>query len=250
MLRLPVTHRLSNPRLSLYGGTGVSAATVVAEALTGRSLTWISVQFVGNTSPGEVLEFRARVVAGGARTSQVQVRATVGDRLVLTALSAHSAKECDDAEGFATPPYMPPPDECELFVLSVELESESFVDTLERRVVPFTADSGRDGHVGMWVRVPTWPGPSSARLGYVADVVPVAVFLAGRRNPGAISLDNTVRVIDPELGDAEWMLFDIEADGISRSTGHGRARIWSVDGRLLAVGSQSCIMRPFASDFR
>jgi acyl-CoA thioesterase II len=240
---LPVLERLCNPHGILYGGTGVSAATVVAEHLLDRPLTWITVQFVQNATPGEVLHVRASVLAGGRRSAQVRVEGHVGDRLVFTALGAHSDRPASDARSWGSPPAAPPRETCIPFALPVDRRTTpSFLDALER-LVPPTGNDVADGHLAMWVRVPEWHGPSAARLGYVADVVPVAIFMAADRAPGASSLDNTVRIIDDELPDGGWMLFDVEAEGLSRSIGHGRVRIWSDDGRLLAIGSQSAIMR-------
>ena len=249
---MPILERLCNPHGTLYGGTGVSSATLVAEHLLQRPLTWITVQFVANAAPGEMLYVRASVLAGGRRSAQVRIDGTVGDRLVFTALGAHSDRPADDARSWGSPPDAPHRDECIPFSLPVDRPYRpNFLDALERLVPPDARldaghDNGHDngdGHLTMWVRVPDWHGPSAARLGYVADVVPVAVFTAAGRPPGASSLDNTVRIIDSELPDGGWMLFDVEAEGLSRSVGHGRVRIWSEDGRLLAIGSQSAVMR-------
>ncbi len=240
---LAVTDRLCTPFGFLYGGSGIGSAITVAEAVTGRPLVWITVQFLANAFPGEELTITVDVPAAGRGTSQAHVVARVGDRLVFQGTTAHNARSVGDSAQFGQPPSVPPPEECELFLLSIERHRPvSFVTEMERRVPPGAeAAAPTSGHLPLWVRMPTWSGPSAARLGHVADVVPVALFRAMQRPPGATSLDNTLRVVDPDA--TEWVLMDVEAQGASRSIGHGQVRMWSDDGRLLAVASQTCILR-------
>jgi len=65
-------------------------------------------------------------------------------------------------------------------------------------------------------------------------------FTEGGR-AGSTSLDNTLRVID--LSPSDWYLLDIRVDAITNGFGHGIIHIWSQDGTLCAIGSQSCIVR-------
>jgi acyl-CoA thioesterase len=239
---LTVEERLCTPFGFLYGGTGISAATTVAESVAGKPLVWITVQYVSNAFPGEDVTFAATVVAAGRSTTQIQIRATVGDRLILTAMSSHTDRPTGDEVHRGSPPAAPLPDELDRFVMPFEATGQitSFVDAMDRRI-HLDSEALAAGHLTMWVRMPSWSGPSAARLGHIADVVPVALFLTLGRSPGATSLDNTLRVIDPDA--TEWVLMDVEAQGLARSIGHGQVRMWSSDGRLLAVGSQSAILR-------
>ena len=70
----------------------------------------------------------------------------------------------------------------------------------------------------------------------------MAISLALGRPPGGTSLDNTVRIVLEEPTD-DWILLDIEAEGMHRSIGLGRVRLWRRDGTLIGVGTQSCIIR-------
>ena len=58
---------------------------------------------------------------------------------------------------------------------------------------------------------------------------------------GSTSLDNTLRVI--QAVSSEWYLLDIRVDAVSNGFGHGVIHIWSIEGELCAIGSQSCIVR-------
>ena len=108
---------------------------------------------------------------------------------------------------------------------------------MERFLVPELPDLIPEGRAAMWVRVPGWPIGSPASQGFVADIIPMALGLAIGQGPGGTSLDNTVRVVLAEPTD-DWILLDIEAEGMNRSIGCGRVRLWRRDGTLIGVGTQ------------
>lgn len=93
----------------------------------------------------------------------------------------------------------------------------------------------------MWARLLDQDVGSPATQGFVADMGPLVVCAALGVAPGGTSLDNTIRVVDPNP--TEWVLIETEADGFHRSVGHSTARLWSEDGRLLGLGQQSAILR-------
>jgi acyl-CoA thioesterase len=187
--------------------------------------------------------FRTSVVTAGRATTQVQVTGTVGDKLVLTALGALTDRPAGDEQHFGTMPAAPSPADCVEFTLPMEaVEHANFFDAMERRLdVGSMASLAETGRFHLWVRMPTWPGPSRAMLAHVADVVPIVFFLAQGKSHGGTSLDNTLRVVDDRT--TEWTLMEVEGHGYSRSIGHGQVRMWSEDGRLLAIASQSAIIR-------
>ena len=59
---LPVTAALCTPFGFLYGGCGIAACAVAAEAVTGRPLVWITTQYVANAKPGDAVELAVEVV--------------------------------------------------------------------------------------------------------------------------------------------------------------------------------------------
>jgi acyl-CoA thioesterase len=144
-------------------------------------------------------------------------------------------------------PDMPPPDECpsmsEPFSAVV---AGSFFDHLERRLAAGklaveAIGNPQSGPLGLWCRIPGHLIGSPATQAFIADIIPLAVCAALGAMPGGTSLDNTVRVVDPEP--SEWVLLDITADGFHRSIGHGSLRLWSQDGRLIGTAQQTCIIR-------
>jgi acyl-CoA thioesterase-2 len=240
---LPVTPQLCTPFGFLYGGSGLAACAVAAEAATGRPLVWITTQYVANAFPGEEVRFDVDVVVEGRATSQTHVHGRVDDRTVLHATTAHTDRPPGTMAWWGAPPEVSRPEDCDVFEMPWEPAlGTSFMQEMERRVPPELPALVAEGRAAMWVKVASWPIGSAASQGFVADIVPMAVSLALGRGPGGTSLDNTVRIVLDEPTD-DWILLDIEAEGFHHSIGHGRVRLWRTDGMLIGVGSQSAIIR-------
>jgi acyl-CoA thioesterase II len=93
----------------------------------------------------------------------------------------------------------------------------SFFDHLERRLAAGrlaveAIDDPQTGTLALWCRIPGHEIGSAATQAFVADIIPLAVCAALGSMPGGTSLDNTVRIIDPEP--SEWVLLDIVPEGI------------------------------------
>lgn len=246
--RLPVVERLCTPFGFLYGGSGMAACVAAAEHHTGWPISWLTVQYVSNGFPGEVVDLAVTVPARGRVTAQVEVIGSVGDRRVVTAVGALTSRPRDRVHWWATMPAVPPPEDCAPFRLPIDDQHpassvSSMVRSMERRLAPGGLWSAPDGRVAMWSRVTGWEGPSAARLGYLADIVPMALNIALDQEHGGTSLDNTVRMIDRQMPGDGWVLLDVEAQGFAHSIGHGQVRLWSSSGQLLALAEQTCILR-------
>jgi acyl-CoA thioesterase-2 len=246
-LQLRARKELCTPFGFLYGGSGIAASIEAAERVTGRPLQWITTQFIGRPLPDEVIDLDVSMPAAGRSTTQAQVTGTVDGRPVFTSLCAHTDRPSGDAVGFGPMPDVPPPDDCpsmsEPFAAIV---AGSFFDHLERRLAAGklaveAIDDPQSGPLGLWCRIPDHLIGSPATQAFIADIIPLAVCAALGAMPGGTSLDNTLRVIDPEP--SEWVLLDVVPDGFHRSIGHGSLRLWSRDGRLLGTAQQTCIIR-------
>jgi acyl-CoA thioesterase len=249
---LDVRPDLSTPFGFLYGGSGIAASIEATERASGRPLQWITTQFIGTPVPGEVVDLQVELAAHGRATTQTQVFGSVagpeGDRrAVFTSLAAHTERPGGDAVGFPHMPSVPPPDDCpSMSEPFAAVLAGTFFDHLERRlaagkVALEAVDDPQAGPLAMWCRIPGHEIGSPATQAFVADIIPLAVCAALGVMPGGTSLDNTLRVIDPEP--SEWVLLDITAEGYHRSIGHGSLRLWSQDGRLLGTAQQTCIIR-------
>jgi acyl-CoA thioesterase II len=250
--RLAARRALCTPFGFLYGGSGIAASIEAAERATGRPLQWITTQFIGAPVPDEVVDLHVDLPAHGKATTQSQVFGSIAgpdgeSRPVFTSLAAHTERPGGDAAGFLHMPDVPPPDDCpsmsEPFAAAL---AGSFFDHLERRIAAGrlaveAIDNPQTGTLALWCRIPGHEIGSAATQAFVADIIPLAVCAALGSMPGGTSLDNTVRIIDPEP--SEWVLLDIVPEGFHRSIGHGSLRIWSQDGRLLGTAQQTCIIR-------
>jgi acyl-CoA thioesterase len=78
-------------------------------------------------------------------------------------------------------------------------------------------------------------------LGLLADMLAVAVRQGSGGLTRGTSLDNTLRVGSP--ADVDWVLVDLRAHMLVGGYGHGRVHLWAPDGRLLATGGQTVLMR-------
>ncbi len=249
---LNARRELCTPFGFLYGGSGIAASIEAAERATGRPLQWITTQFIGTPVPDEIIDLQVDVPAHGKATTQSQVHGTVtgpdGEtRLVFTSLAAHTERPSGDGAAFLRPPEVPPPEECpsmsEPFAAMV---AGTFFDHLERRIAAGklavdAIDDPQTGLLALWCRIPGHRIGSAATQAFVADIIPLAVCAALGAMPGGTSLDNTVRIIDPDP--SEWVLLEIVPEGFHRSIGHGSLRLWSQDGRLIGTAQQTCIIR-------
>ncbi|MEP1126597.1 MAG: thioesterase family protein [Ilumatobacter sp.] len=245
--RLDVRSELCTPFAFLYGGSGIAASVEASERATGRPLQWITTQYVGSPTPGEVVEFEVNIAAAGRATTQTQVTGSVDGQVVLASVCAHNVRPAGDENAFATMPDVPGPHDSrpfdEIFQTGV---SASFFGSFERRIAAgkfaheAVGEPQTDG-LAMWVRMFDQGIGSPATQGFVADLGPLVVCASLGVPPGGTSLDNTIRVVDPTPSD--WVLIDLEADGFHRSVGHSTAQLWSEDGRLLGLAQQSAIVR-------
>ncbi len=104
------------------------------------------------------------------------------------------------------------------------------------------------GRSALWARVPEVLDMSAATLAILGDYVPFGVGQALGQMAGGTSLDNTLRVA--RLVPTEWILLDIQVHTVQHGFGHGLVHLWSRDGTLLAIASQSCIVRFWSEEDR
>ena len=93
----------------------------------------------------------------------------------------------------------------------------------------------------MWIRVTENLPVDSAILAVFADFVPSGAAAALGRAGGGSSLDNTLRIL--RLVPTQWVRCEIRIQAVARGFAHGDIHLFAVDGTLMAVGSQSLILR-------
>jgi acyl-CoA thioesterase len=219
---------------------------------------WITTQMIGSAVAGERLTTEVDVLAAGRAVTQVQVRGRVDDRLVFNAVGSTATPDPDGLGGLAaTMPNVPPAADCEELWFVRPSTGEEVPDlglgpgplaVSELRSAPLTEDpSDHPGRTAIWARLtadPAAAGPlTPAAIGFLADMIPVAVCRALGVEGSGTSLDNSLRF--GGMVDTEWVLMEIEADMAAGGYGHGRVHVWTPDGYLVAVGSQSARLFTF-----
>lgn len=260
-LRLTLAPHLSRIDGKLYGGTALAVALAAAEAATGRPALWSTTQLVGTTTVGSEIVVATTEVARGHLVSQVQVDARVNGRLVFTGVGATADVKPEGLGGIGPRfPDVAPPEDCP--VLWGPTRTPWFVGpdgdsgTGQHHACEFRiaerAEGDGDGRPDrrlLWSRMvaPTADPEAPitpAGLGFVADMVPLAVAAACGAQGGGTSIDQTLRLGEPARH--PWVLLDIEAEVAHGGFGHGRAVMWSPDGRVVGVGSQTAKLITFA----
>ena len=234
-----LTPFLSRFDAKLYGGTGLAAATAVMEAETGHDALWATVQFVGSADVGERIDCHLEVLAGGRRTSQCRMTATVGDRVVLAALGATGTAGLQVVEAqVGTMPDVGGPKDAAPWGPRIQFSEEQLRSSWF--AIADIRETERPGeHMMLWARMRELP-MSRPAMGFLADMVPAGVMRAIGKMGAGTSLDNAMR-----FGPApatEWILIEVDPHLAAGGYVHGAARVWSSDGVLLGVASQTAKM--------
>lgn len=264
-LSLVVVPHLCRTDGRFYGGAALAAALAASEAATGRAALWSATQLVATADIGERVRVDVDVVASGRSVDQVLVRGTVGDRLVFTAVGSTATAHVDGMRGVGqVMPRVPPPDACEDWrgprrhgaatprPTEPPRVGHHLVSDLREAPLLDGDDPTRPGRMVLWARLtepvaPSVPTTTPAVLGFLADLVPLAVAQACGVDGAGTSLDNSLRVGEPV--DSEWVLLDVDAHVAVGGYGHGHVHLWSPDGRMLGTGSQSARLFSMADFF-
>lgn len=229
-------------RRHLFGGAGLAAAVLVAEQVTQRACVRASVQFDTAPATGTDVDLRAQETVRGRGVSQVSVigrqdRQTSFSGLVSCAVPSADAPERE----WPAMPDVPAPEVCPSVVAHAEAHEDIHaafdIRHVRGRFGIFSREPvTEDGHVLVWMKSKRRPF-DAAGLAIAADFVPSTASNALGTRAGGRSLDNTLRIV--RVVPTEWVLCDIHVEAISAGYGHGRMHIFSQDGALMAIGSQS-----------
>lgn len=247
--RLTVIPELTTPGNFLFGGCGLAAALVALEAASARPTVWSTAQYLSYAPTDSVLDLTVTLAAEGRRVTQGRVVGYVGDTEILTVNAAVGSPGTLDVGGvWATPPEVPPPDECPPRRIPA-FNSASIFDRIDVRlakgrsfeeIMDGTATPG-DPDSALWARVPGHLEPSAAMLAIFGDYVSGGVSQPLGRRVMSRSLDNSLRMV--RLEPTEWVLCDIRIQALVGGYGQGVAYLWSEHGSLLATASQSMSVR-------
>lgn len=244
---LPVTERLSVQERFLFGGCGLAAAVGALEATSGRPVVWATAQFLSYANTGEIVDLDVMIPVSGRHSTQARIVGHVADREIFTVNAALGRRPLEVDESFTEPLDVPPPADCPTRTSSLP-GVESIMSHLDTRLArargweDIEGNPAEGGRSALWVRIPDLDTMSAAALAILGDYVPFGIGQALGAHAGGNSLDNTIRIVRlrPE---SEWVLVDIQIEGIDNGFGHGSIRMYAEDGTLLATASQSTIVR-------
>jgi acyl-CoA thioesterase II len=246
--RLPVVQSLCTWGGFLFGGSALGAVLTAMEAATGRPAVWATAQYLSFARPPATLDIAVTVPQAGHQVSQARAIATAGDTEILTVLAALGTRPEHAAGTFSRMPEgIAAPEQCPTRQHRRDVGGESVMTLFEQRLArgrhPEELDgTPGDGRSALWVRLPDGLAVSAAALGILGDFVPFGIGQALGVHGRSTSLDNTLRI--GRLVPTEWVLVDVHVHDIVGGFAHGRVHLWAEDGTLLAIASQSAVVRP------
>src|SRR4051794_22564308 len=208
-LRFVLEPHLCRPDGALFGGTAIAAAVAAMEAVAGRPALWATSQIVSSAQGGDTVDVLVETLARGNNVDQLRVTASVDDRVMVAALGSTGTPRRDGISGLgARIPAVTPPHRSEPRVHTAGSwggMTERGQHRVMELLVPEPVDGAplAPGRQVLWARLVDEHTNTAAKLGFLGDMVPVAVCdAAGVRGAGT-SLDNSLRV--GRLVDSEWV---------------------------------------------
>ena len=228
----------------MFGGSGLGAAIAAMEGTSDRPVVWATAQYLLFAKVGTVVDFDVTLAVHGKKTTQARAVGHVGGTEIITVNAALGTRSYPEERTYCLPPEVQKPETC-----PIRERFSTVTDSLDSRIeqrwaLPLGAKEPTEiepGRIAVWSRMPELLEPSAATFAVLGDYVPMGISFIQQGKAGSTSLDNTLRVID--LVPSDWYLLDIRVDAIASGFGHGVIHIWSEDGILCAIVSQSRIVR-------
>lgn len=247
---LPITDELAVGRgdnTFMFGGIGLAAGVTALERTCGRPVVWATAQYLSYARPPSVLDIDVWTPAQGKTVTQARAIGHVGDNEVLTVNAALGARPGAPSDRWVEAPAAPPPAECREAPQD-PLEHHGLRDRLDIRIAsgrfrtdrPIEARSP-DGRMLLWMRTVAAHPVDAAMLAVFADYLPSCVGNALGRPMSANSLDNTIRF--GAIEDTRWVLCEARITLAHGGFAHGAMHMFSEGGQLLAIGSQTFVLR-------
>lgn len=225
-----------------FGGALLGSMIEAMEQSTGQKLVALTAQFLKTAKHGVPLTFKVETLAAGRAVAQVRASAYQDGALLFTGcgvlatagdeFAAGSVGSCPvvrSAEASPVRTYMKP-------------IKDGLNDTVDIRIAEAVPS-----HVRLWARCPGAAGGTlgAALLAALADHPPYGVQLLKGGEWYGITLDSTLRIASQSAGldGAAWVLLDIGFEAMGEQFGFATVNLWSVDGRLLAIGTQTLRIR-------
>ena len=230
----------------MFGGLGLAAGISAMERVSRRPLIWATAQFCSFAAQGETLDLAVEILAESRHITHAGVVGRANGRLAFRVSGAFGERPDEMSGQWPTLPVTAPPESCPP-AEHWRADPASIHGRFEVRVAKGRYGIERvgapeaDGRLLLWVRPRRPVAVDAALLAVIADQLPNGVGNALGMNAGGNSLDNTLRII--RLAPTRWILAEIQVDGLDRGIAHGTMRLFAETGALMAVASQSLVLR-------
>jgi len=233
-------------RRFLFGGIGMAASIQALEKACERPVIWATAQYLSFAGVGMVLDVDVKTQVSGRLTSQANVLVHNEEKNILSVQAALGARENDSIDQWVAMPNVRQPEDCEE-ARYWRGDGSGLNARIEIRVAlgafhgdPRIRERG-DGRLVFWLRSREGHTASASLLAIAADYVASGIAGATGLHAGGNSLDNTIRYAN--IVPCEWILCDVMIESLTQGIVHGRIRLYSPDGILMAIASQSMILR-------
>ncbi len=228
-------------RPTLFGGVALGGALQAAERACASRTVWATAHFLNRAGLGDSVQYVVEPLVRGRRVQQVRVTGHVGDTPILTVAATLGLGEGGESVTWRQPPLSVDPEDCPP---RPHWRSQRYGlhDRLEVRRLP--QQDGKSPNLTLWVRPREPVALDVGLLAVIGDLLPAVFWQAAPQFQGGSSLDNTIRLHALRSGRSDWMLCHAQASGIRSDVGHATMSIFDRQGRLLAVCSQSLLLRP------
>lgn len=233
-------------RAFLFGGAAFAACIDVMERSLAKPITYASAQFVSFARPGEKIALEVRIVADGNNMSQAQVAAYADDRLFIAVQGALGTRQLDLSVQSITMPAVAAPDQCNAIpitrILSARMNALFEIRPAAGRMAWAGPWSGpAEGPIAFWAHARNGAQTDRRMLAELADLIAIGIPSAIGHDASANSLDNHIRFI--RVVPSEWVLCTITIDAADNGIVHGTVRLFHPEGTLMAIASQSMLLR-------
>ncbi|MGE4322146.1 MAG: acyl-CoA thioesterase [Sphingobium sp.] len=233
---------------SMFGGVGLAASVQALERTCKRPLVWATAQYLSFAKAPSVIDLDVIIPVEGRAVTQARVVGHVGEKEIFTVNAALGSRPARISQDWGHAPVVAPPQDCPPTVNWRE-EKPGMRRLIDARVAAGRfdhdgadlPDPGPDSQVILWMRLVDDSPIDATMLALFADHIPYALGHAVGFRAGGTSLDNTIRIV--RVVPTQWVLCDVRVHAIDGGFAHGAMRLFSQDGALMAMGSQSMILR-------
>ena len=230
----------------VLGGMAVAGCIAALEATLDRPTAFASAQFLTHATPGQTLRFEVATITRGNSLSTAVVSGFADEQLFISLQgTAGQRSPVRDWQGAAAPDVQHAQG-CRP-VSVARLLSSNINALFELRIaagsLPDRAHWRGPGHEPLcfWARARNGRIVDRPVLAILADFLAIGLPGAFGEPASGTSLDNHIRFIG--CPQTEWVLCAIEIEAAHNGLVHGRMRLFSACGQLMAIASQTMVLR-------